>query len=96
VSNRRILGSVEPIGLLHVVATMPDMAAAGCRDEWSTFDAAPYDEAAELAAVNICVRCPTRVQCRGWYESLHPQDRPAGVVAGLIVPSRRRRAAAQS
>jgi hypothetical protein len=81
-----------PAGLLDVVTAMPDMPNAGCRDEWSTFDAAPYDKNAQLAALNICARCPHLAPCRQWVDTLNPADlQPHAVVAGQIVPAIRRR-----
>nr|WP_220096340.1 WhiB family transcriptional regulator [Mycolicibacterium fortuitum] len=37
------------------------------------------------AAKALCATCPALSACRSWLESLPAQERPTGVVAGLVI-----------
>jgi hypothetical protein len=76
------------VGLLHELATTPDLPAAACRDHLDVFDAVLEPGAAAKVAyplaVEICAGCRELASCRAWRDSLPPGKVPYGVTAGMI------------
>ena len=68
----------------------PSLSDARCRDEWRLSDSAakgystPEYTNARAEALALCEVCPCLTACRGWFDSLPPQKRPLGVVAGMV------------
>jgi hypothetical protein len=68
----------------------PSFPGALCREQWQLFDTAAgqpnrHDVAgAREQALALCASCPCLAQCRGWYGSLKPNQRPPGVIAGVL------------
>lgn len=80
--------------LAAILAGIPALPGAACRDRWELFDASTsgHHEAAE-AAVAICARCPVLTTCQAWAAHDYPQKRPAGVLAGVYTPPAKTRKA---
>ncbi|OBK91482.1 hypothetical protein [Mycolicibacter sinensis] len=73
--------------LSAILAGVPALPGAACRDRLETFDAAASgDREAAEAAVEICRACPAFVACERWAERAYPQKKPAGVLAGQFIP----------
>ena len=89
--------------LLGALLGAPNLDGAACRGLSSTFDPPePGEDAAQVehrhgVALALCQGCPALDPCRVWFESLQPRQRPAGVIAGLVVEAHTtRREAIQS
>jgi WhiB family transcriptional regulator, redox-sensing transcriptional regulator len=82
---------VSAADLLAELASAPRLPGAVCvghSDIWSPTepDLDDTDTTERIAfAVKVCRRCPALTVCRTWFDSLRPQDRPRGVVAGRVV-----------
>lgn len=88
--------TADPSTLLAELATVaPDLPAARCAGRWELYDrtdqaadstpaAADALADARAEALWLCLGCPELTPCRDWYESLPPQHRPRGVVAGIV------------
>lgn len=88
--------------LLVLFTSAPRLPQAACRGLSAEFDERHEGEhQADAdhrfnAAIRVCQQCPELIRCRAWFDSLAPQDRPPGVVAGVIhrPPVRHQRRAA--
>lgn len=85
--------------LLLALAGLPTLPGARCRNRWELFDrtinaergAPPGDvEYARQHARDLCAVCPALNGCRAWLDSLPPNQRPLGVVAGRLNPPGRK------
>ncbi|WP_165604349.1 WhiB family transcriptional regulator [Mycolicibacter sinensis] len=84
-------GSVEL--LAAVLAGVPRLTGAACRDHVGLYDAAADgDRDAAQEAVDICRRCPVLDICQRWITTTHPRRPPPGVWAARYQPTRRRKA----
>lgn len=76
--------------ILAAVGAAPCLPGAKCRGRHSLFDPAAKGEdpdtvaARHAQAVELCSYCPALDKCRDWLDSLPPQQRPYGVVAGVV------------
>ena len=74
--------------LKGILAGSPKLPDAQCRNRSHLFDPQGHGEPStaaasrHAAAVALCHRCPALGACATWVETLHPRERPAGVVAG--------------
>jgi WhiB family transcriptional regulator, redox-sensing transcriptional regulator len=84
---------VIPADLFAELAGAPRLPGARCRGRWELFDyagypphgVAPHDiDYARQAALNVCASCPALQSCRDWIQTLPPELRPLGVIAGRI------------
>jgi WhiB family transcriptional regulator, redox-sensing transcriptional regulator len=50
----------------------------------SRHDSPKLTELARKQAMQTCACCPALTQCRDWFDSLLPDQRPFGVVAGQL------------
>ena len=81
---------LHPEHLADVLA--PLLPGAACRDEYELFDATINGHRgssgglnlARIQALAVCESCPALHDCRIWYDSLRPDQRPYGVVAGVL------------
>lgn len=79
--------------LLDAIALAPDLPGALCRGMFAAFD--PPERGEPEADVNhrhqvalrMCRTCPALASCRRWFDALPEQQRPPGVIAGLVVAS---------
>lgn len=77
--------------LLDVVSAAPCLPGARCRGRHALFDCAGQDEPTDVVearhaqALGLCEHCPAATRCQSWLDSLPPNKRPAGVVAGRLV-----------
>jgi hypothetical protein len=80
------------VDLLHIIATTPNLPGASCTQHLDIFDACTGKAAGRpgtyARAVKVCATCPVLQRCRAWVIGLAPRERPPGVTAGLIRPSR--------
>lgn len=80
--------------LVSSLAGVPVLRGARCRGRHDLFDPQLAGEIADVAearhvqAQSICGRCPALAACGSWLDSLPKSRRPAGVVAGRIIPLR--------
>jgi hypothetical protein len=93
-------GHVRLDALADVLAPLMDGAA--CVDERELFDATingsrgSHDAVslARIQAMQVCESCAALGDCRTWYDSLRPDQRPYGVVGGRLssrrVPGQKR------
>ncbi|MBS9533542.1 WhiB family transcriptional regulator [Mycobacterium sp. M1] len=83
----------DPVKLLAVIlAGVPHLPGAACRDHVAVFDAAADgDRQAAQEAIKVCQSCPVREQCAQWAASAYPHRRPGGVIAGHYTPTNRPR-----
>lgn len=77
-----------PPDLLNILASQPRMPGALCRnpDLWPLFDASATDIEAQRDAGMVCAMCVHQPICAAWYLSLPVNERPSGVVGGLMPP----------
>jgi hypothetical protein len=84
------LDSEAVASLLTAANHAPNLSGAACRDRAAWFDPpadAPDRDHRLAVALRICERCPVAVQCRKWFASLDPSERPTDcVIAGSYVP----------
>lgn len=77
--------------LLTDLAAAPRLPGASCRDHAQLYDRtagnsqATDTREARTAALALCHACPDEQACRAWIDTLPPDQRPIGVVAGQIV-----------
>lgn len=77
--------------LLADLAAAVHLPEASCRGHAQLYDrTAGKSQAADTreartTALALCHTCPTLHRCRAWLDSLPPDTRPFGVVAGQIV-----------
>lgn len=85
-----------PEFLASLAAACPPLPGARCRGHAELFDRtngksqATDTREARAAALALCQACPALHACREWVDNLPPDERPAGVVAGQIVPETKR------
>lgn len=83
-------------GLLAELRGAPALDGAACTGRGHLFDDRQTEETIGTwrhrasHATSICRSCPVLASCREWLESLAPDRRPHGVVAGLHVDQRGR------
>jgi len=79
--------------LIHELArATPRLPSAACRGHTDLFDAtvamAPRGHAAlyraRAEALQICATCRALVLCRRWVDTLDPEQRPRGAIAGRV------------
>ncbi len=79
--------------LAELSATIPDLPNARCKGQSRLFDRtingkvgqrAKLTELARAQALQTCSIYPVLAQCRSWFDSLPPDRRPHGVVAGVL------------
>lgn len=81
--------------LAKVLAGLPALQRAACRDQSELFDPQQHGELADNAAarhahaVEICRGCPALAQCRAWADRIQPTRRPGGVLAARLNPNPR-------
>lgn len=81
----------------RILAGVPALPNAACRGQSELFDPAnPGEDELHVArrhaiAVDICATCPVLQRCRAWVDTLPPNARPAGVIAGQTPPPHNRR-----
>ena len=84
--------------LLGALRRLPALPEANCLGRWELFDMTASDSPgpandetvqARRIALGHCAECPELATCRRWVTSLPVHLRPAGVVGGRIIPSRR-------
>lgn len=80
----------EALALLAAILDgVPSLPDAVCPDWPLIFEACnttdPETRDYSIAtALRICRSCPALASCSAWFESLAPQERPSGVIAGRI------------
>ena len=91
-----------PEFLASLAAACPPLPGASCRGRAELFDRTVWERGrqkdthqARAEALAVCHACPAQTACRAWLDSLPPDQRPIGVVAGQIVaenksPNRKR------
>lgn len=76
----------------------PDFSRGQCAGRTELFDPpetsrgskpTPAQRQVQRQAVQLCLKCPVRQDCRAWFYSLATEERPAGVIAGMIIQPRR-------
>lgn len=68
--------------LAEALAGFPNLPGARCKGLSELFEA---DDPEEIEfAQHICRSCPALADCRTWFDSLRPSQRPRGVVAGRL------------
>lgn len=87
-----------PLGLLiAILSDTPRLPGALCRDHRDLFDAThPTGRGAmtrhltdaRATAIRICTGCPVLGPCNDWLDSVIPENRPGGVVAGRIITTK--------
>lgn len=88
---------MKPADLFAALAGIPRLEGARCRGRWELFDPQGCGESEpEVAerhnyAAALCMRCPALEHCRTWLESLPPEERPEGVIAGVVPVFKKRR-----
>ncbi len=89
--------------LFGAMAAAPPMPEAACRGRWDLFDLTAPEGPGKLAAevtqartiaLEVCAGCPELAACQSWLNGLRPQDKPLGVVAGMVIDRRRSKAVA--
>lgn len=82
------------VGSLFAALGCPVLPGAKCRGRSRLFDPAHYGELAEnvaqrhVQAAMLCAGCPSLDACATWLDSLPPNRRPGGVVAGRVIEPR--------
>ena len=77
-------------GFVGALAGCPTLPGARCRGRPHLFDEQRPDEPADTVqarhtqALSLCNRCPALEDCRAWFATLKPRQRPGGVIAGRI------------
>lgn len=67
------------------------LPGAACTGRWSLFDPPPRGEPPAATrqrhtqAIELCHACPALNRCKDWLDQLPHNQKPAGVVAGIIV-----------
>jgi hypothetical protein len=86
------------IDLITELTAGPDLHGAACVEHRGVFDDCVRTTGrgrigfrAYERAVQVCAECPVLRDCRIWVLSLPLEERPFGVVAGLIRPAARTR-----
>jgi hypothetical protein len=69
---------------LAKVFTTPQLPGARCVGRWEMFDP-DGDDDQHQQAMALCRNCPALTRCSDWLESLQPQQRPHGVIAGRLI-----------
>jgi hypothetical protein len=76
------------IDALLAAINTPDFTGCSCAGRSELFDPVkrsdPNRDYIEGAAIHLCRSCPMLRECRRWYHSLDPSERPLGVVAGAV------------
>lgn len=87
------VAGVDVAALLADLASSPSLHGAACANVFTrtVFDAAaatrrhgrqvPPEHQAALA---VSEACPVLAECRAWVEGLPPDERPGGVVGGMV------------
>ena len=76
--------------LFDAIGLAPSLPGAACRGRHWLFDEAAKGEDPDVVvqrhseAIGLCARCPALGRCTDWFESLPPNRRPLGVVAGMV------------
>lgn len=76
--------------IFGALAGVPALPGARCRGRPHLFDPAQPDEppptvdARHAQALGLCAACPSLNRCAAWLDSLHPKQRPSGVIAGTV------------
>lgn len=72
--------------LLGAAAAAPRMPDAACWGETWMADVEIRSSRGTIdAAIDVCLSCPAMQRCAAWLDSLPPDQKPAGVVAGRLV-----------
>jgi hypothetical protein len=71
--------------LLDDLAAVPRLPGAMCRDDPALFDLARDHRNSRGRALTVCQSCAALEQCREWVLTLEPDERPRGVVAGMVI-----------
>lgn len=71
--------------LLAALTAVPRLDGARCRGRWELWDETIDPEVVEYT-VNQCRGCPALNACENYLAGVKPSKRPAGVVAGRIIP----------
>jgi WhiB family redox-sensing transcriptional regulator len=83
--------------LLDAIGAAPVLPGARCRGRHHLFDDPSSAEDPETVnarhtqALGLCERCPSLTRCADWFNSLEPNKRPTGAVAGQINPQEQER-----
>jgi hypothetical protein len=70
---------------LAAIPRLPGALCRGRREDWDPDLTKADAQDPEQDAAAICLVCPALTLCRDWIDSLKPSQRPAGVVAALVV-----------
>ena len=78
--------------LLDALALAPRLTDPACAGQWPLFDVAaggrnlPRTKViqAQRDALAVCRACPALAECRDWINTVPPNRRPSGVVAGRL------------
>jgi WhiB family redox-sensing transcriptional regulator len=73
--------------LLSSLIGAPHLPGARCRGRPHLFDPAGVNEdasARHAQALGLCQHCPSLTRCAEWLDSLPPQKKPFGVIAGRL------------
>lgn len=82
------------VSALGAIPPLPGALCKGQSDTWdepapASIDPDPDDTQERLNyAVRACGCCPALSACRTWIASLPPRQRPCGVVAGQVRPTK--------
>ncbi|ASL08453.1 hypothetical protein MYCODSM44623_01703 [Mycobacterium intracellulare subsp. chimaera] len=80
------MNGLELAALLGAAAaSVPRLPDAACRSETWMADVELRSSRDTIdAAVELCLSCPAMQRCAAWLDSLPPDQKPAGVVAGRL------------